>query len=43
VKDKGVCFCNGNDMLSDPDQESHYYKGANGLCTKSKVIYSSRL
>ena len=35
---KGVCFCNGTDMLPGPE-ESHYYRAANGLCTKSKVKY----
>ena len=39
IEQKGVCYCNGNDMLPDPTMEAHYYRGANGLCTKSKVKY----
>ena len=39
LEQKGVCYCNGNDMLPDPTMEAHYYRGANGLCTKSKVKY----
>jgi len=41
LKQKGVCFCNGNNMLGSngATPEAHYYRGANGLCTKSKVKY----
>lgn len=38
LEQKGVCYCNGNDVLPGP-YEAHYYRGANGLCTKSKVKY----
>ena len=35
----GQCFCNGNNILGNNNEfpEAHYYKGSNGLCTKSKV------
>ena len=36
---KGVCFCNGNDILPASNMEANYFKNYNGLCSKSKVKY----